>query len=123
MTSRISGAADARTDGVRIRRSTQLREPRRYLGAVPQALQSTWVEPEQLPFEFMLNGLRLLEGFGREDFERGTGLPWQQVEATVQDLCQRGLLESGESRVRPSARGLAFLNDALVQFLPAKTET
>lgn len=123
VTSRISGAADARTDGVRIRRSTQLREPRRYLGAVPPALQSTWVEPEQLPFEFMLNGLRLLEGFGREDFERGTGLPWQQVEATVQDLCQRGLLESGESRVRPSARGLAFLNDALVQFLPDKTET
>jgi oxygen-independent coproporphyrinogen-3 oxidase len=86
-------------------------------------LQSTWVEPDQLPFEFMLNGLRLLEGFGRADFERGTGLAWQQIEATVEDLCQRGLLESGSAGVRPSARGLAFLNDALVRFLPDKTET
>jgi putative oxygen-independent coproporphyrinogen III oxidase len=123
VTSRVADAAHAMTGGVRIRRSTQLREPRRYLGAVPQALQSTWVEPDQLPFEFMLNGLRLLEGFGRADFERGTGLAWQQIEATVEDLCQRGLLESGAAGVRPSARGLAFLNDALVRFLPDKTET
>lgn len=123
VTSRVADAAHAMTGGVRIRRSTQLREPRRYLGAVPQALQSTWVEPDQLPFEFMLNGLRLLEGFGRTDFERGTGLAWQQIEATVEDLCQRGLLESGSAGVRPSARGLAFLNDALVRFLPDKTET
>lgn len=120
--------ADARADGsvaggVRIRRTTQLREPRRYLAAVPQALQSAWVEQDQLPFEFMLNGLRLLDGFSRQDFERGTGLAWQQIEATVQDLCHRGLLESAGASIRPSARGLTFLNDALVRFLPDKTDT
>jgi oxygen-independent coproporphyrinogen-3 oxidase len=120
--------ADARADGsvaggVRIRRTTQLREPRRYLATVPQALQSAWVEQDQLPFEFMLNGLRLLDGFSRQDFERGTGLAWQQIEATVQDLCHRGLLESAGASIRPSARGLTFLNDALVRFLPDKTDT
>ena len=101
----------------------KLREPRRYLAAVPQALQSAWVERDQLPFEFMLNGLRLLDGFSRQDFERGTGLAWQQIEATVEDLCHRGLLESAGTSIRPSARGLVFLNDALVQFLPDKTDT
>ena len=116
-------AADAVAAGVRIRRTTQLREPRRYLAAVPQALQSAWVERDQLPFEFMLNGLRLLDGFSRQDFERGTGLAWQQIEATVEDLCHRGLLESAGTSIRPSARGLVFLNDALVQFLPDKTDT
>jgi coproporphyrinogen III oxidase-like Fe-S oxidoreductase len=108
---------------LRIRRTTQLREPRRYLAAVPQALQSAAVEPDQLPFEFMLNALRLTEGFGRDEFERTTGLPWQLIEATVEDLRARGLLESRGETVRPSARGLAFLNDALVPFLPDRTDT
>ncbi len=108
---------------LRIRRTTQLREPRRYLAAVPQALQSAAVEPDQLPFEFMLNALRLIEGFSRGDFERTTGLPWQRIEATLEELRVRGLLESVGQTVRPSAHGLAFLNDALVPFLPDRTDT
>ena len=108
---------------MRVRRTTQLREPRRYLAAVPQALQSAAVEPDQLPFEFMLNALRLTEGFTRGDFERTTGLPWQRIAATVEELRMRGLLESAGEIVRPSAHGLAFLNDALVPFLPDRTDT
>ena len=123
LSSRMAAAPDRSAGELRIRRTTQLREPRRYLAAVPQAVQSSWVASDQLPFEFMLNGLRLLAGFEAEEFEARTGVPWQRVAATVQALCDRGLLEADAASVRPSPRGLAFLNDALVPFLPDSTGT
>jgi oxygen-independent coproporphyrinogen-3 oxidase len=116
-----------RPDGLgwEVRRSLRLREPRRYLGSVPGGLTVSAVDPAQLPFEFMLNALRLIEGADRALFESRTGLAWEGVEARVAALVRRGLLEMADPgpSFRPSVRGLAFLNDLLVEFLPEESGT
>jgi oxygen-independent coproporphyrinogen-3 oxidase len=116
-----------RPDGLgwEVRRSLRLREPRRYLGSVPGGLTVSVVDPAQLPFEFMLNALRLIEGADRALFESRTGLAWEGVEARVAALVRRGLLERDDPgpSFRPSVRGLAFLNDLLVEFLPEESGT
>jgi len=104
-------------------RTVQWREPRRYMAAAPQALTRSNVAAADLPFEFMLNALRLVQGFPMESFEARTGLPWQKVAAAVSDLLGRGLLELDPTMCRPTALGLKFLNDALLAFLPQRTVT
>jgi oxygen-independent coproporphyrinogen-3 oxidase len=111
-------------DGLEVRRTVQLREPRRYLAAVPGALAENRVAPAQLPFEFMLNALRLLEGCSSAQWVARTGLPWSTVTPELRRLADRGLVDfDGPDRARPSPRGLLFLNDALVEFLPSETHT
>jgi putative oxygen-independent coproporphyrinogen III oxidase len=99
-----------------VTRTTQTREPRRYLAGVP--LERRVVAARELPFEFLLNALRLTDGFGVGTFCEYTGLPWSAVAATVQTQAARGLLVATENGWRPSARGLQFLNELLVEFLP-----
>jgi putative oxygen-independent coproporphyrinogen III oxidase len=101
-------------------RTVQWREPRRYMAGVTAAPGRTPVAAADLPFEFMLNALRLVDGFAIESFEARTALPWSSIAATVAALSARGLLELDGKRCRPSARGLLFLNDVLVAFLPKK---
>jgi putative oxygen-independent coproporphyrinogen III oxidase len=99
-------------------RTVQWREPRRYMTAAPSALTRSHVGPCDLPFEFMLNALRLVEGFPMDSFEARTALPWQTVAATVSDLAERGLLAFDGKICRTTALGLTFLNDVLMAFLP-----
>ena len=61
-------------------RTTQAREPRRYLAAVPGALTRNEVAAADLPFEFMLNALRLVEGFPVHRFIERTGLSMTSIE-------------------------------------------
>ena len=114
---------DGATGEWRILRTTQPRDPRRFQRDPRAALVQTEVAPAQRPFEFMLNALRLLEGFATPQFELGTGLPWRTVEPTVERLSQRGLLSVGAGRVRPTPLGLQYLNDLLVEFLPSESGT
>lgn len=98
-------------------RTSRPREPRRYL-ADPVALQPVPVTAEQRPFEFLLNALRLVEGFAIGDYEAGTGLPWAALRETTAALVARGLLREAGGRVRATPTGLRFLNDVLVEYLP-----
>ena len=102
----------------RIVRTTRLREPRRYLGASGAALTQRAIPPRELPFEFMLNALRLTAGFATATFTARTGLAWEAAEAPVRAALDAGLLVGTAEGVRPSARGLRFLNDLLLDFLP-----
>jgi len=104
-------------------RTVQWREPRRYMTSGGRALTRTSVAARDLPFEFMLNALRLVEGFAIESFEARTGLPWDTVARTVADLLRRGLLEVDSQSCRPTALGFAFLNDVLMAFLPQSPVT
>jgi oxygen-independent coproporphyrinogen-3 oxidase len=127
------GGPDPRDGGFVVRRCARQREPRRYQRS-PQAA-GDWhdVPPAQLPFEFMLNALRLTEGFESALFEQRTGLPWGTVAATVARLCARGLLQVSAAgsevtdgtppalRIAATALGWRFLNDVLVEFLPAES--
>ena len=69
------------------------------------------------PFEFMMNALRLNEGFEQAQFEARTGLEWPIVAARVQRLSARGLLSCEGERWRPTELGRRFVNDLIADFL------
>ncbi len=107
----------------RIVRQQRWREPARYMdeALAGRALsQDAEVARADLPFEFMLNALRLREGFARALFSERTGLPASAIEPAVQQAVQRGLLHAELQRLQPSERGFDFLNDLLALFLPRK---
>jgi oxygen-independent coproporphyrinogen-3 oxidase len=79
------------------------------------------VTARDLPFEFMLNALRLSEGFALQLFEERTGLARVAVLATLDRAERDGLIERDHVQVRPSLRGRRFLNDLLQRFLPEST--
>ncbi len=104
-------------------RTEQTREPRRYLAHPSGKLARRVVLPADLPFEFMLNALRLVDGFETSLFHERTGLEWSEVAPRASDLAARGLLVLQGSRCQPSPRGLQFLNDLLLSFLEKTPKT
>lgn len=102
----------------RIVRTTQLREPRRYLSAPDAALARRTIPPRELAFEFMLNALRLSAGFDVATFTARTGLAPDTIAAPLRAALDAELLLATAAGYRPSARGLSFLNDLLLYFLP-----
>jgi coproporphyrinogen III oxidase-like Fe-S oxidoreductase len=103
-------------------RTTQVREPRRYLAAADAELPRRPIEERELPFEFMLNALRLPGGFARATFTSRTGLAWESVEGSIAAAIDRGRLVREANRFRPTPRGLEFLNEILLDFLPENRE-
>jgi putative oxygen-independent coproporphyrinogen III oxidase len=69
-------------------------------------------------FEFMMNALRLNDGFTPEQFDERTGLRLPSVEQGLEAAQARGLLERSATRIRPTEQGRRFLNDLLTLFLP-----
>jgi len=107
----------------RIVRQQRWREPARYMeGALAgQALsQDDEVARADLPFEFMLNALRLREGFALQQFNERTGLPASAIDAALQSAQQRGLLQVDLRQARPTERGFDFLSDLQALFLPPR---
>jgi oxygen-independent coproporphyrinogen-3 oxidase len=106
----------------RIVREVRERKPQGYLRAA-LAGNATWESREvpeaELPFEFMLNALRLVEGFPAALFLERTGLPLDVVEPQLAVAEAAGLLERDHARLAPSERGRRFLNDLLEKFLTA----
>jgi putative oxygen-independent coproporphyrinogen III oxidase len=106
----------------RVVRQVRYRDPARYmaqaLAGAPIA-QDEEVAREQLPFEFMLNVLRLREGFELARFSERTGLPVSAIQRALDEAERRGLVERDWQWVRPTARGFDFLNDLQSLFLAA----
>lgn len=101
-------------------RYAKRRQPGDYLAASPgqfTAAQHT-VEPADRVGEFMLNALRLNEGFSRELFTARTGLDAEVIEARLQQLQERGLLVSDHRVVRASPLGRRFLDTVISGFFP-----
>jgi putative oxygen-independent coproporphyrinogen III oxidase len=101
-----------------IARSTHLREPRRYFAAATAGPEWRDVPRADLPFEYMLNALRLNEGFAPAEFTAATTIPAARLTPTLQALATEGLLELHQDRWRTTPRGLQFLNEVLQRFLP-----
>jgi coproporphyrinogen III oxidase-like Fe-S oxidoreductase len=80
-----------------------------------------WRSNAELPFEYLLNALRLNQGFEQREFEARTGLALTVLDVELALALQRGLLERSATRWRASARGFNFLNDLLALFLPPGT--
>jgi oxygen-independent coproporphyrinogen-3 oxidase len=102
-------------------RTTQQREPRRYQAGSPTAITRTRVATADLPFEFMMNALRLAEGFETRLFGERTGLEWAVVSANLERLAARGLLVLDGAMCQPTPLGQRFLNEMLVSLLPEST--
>lgn len=71
----------------------------------------------ELPFEFMMNALRLNQGFPRHLFTERTGLPFEAAEPGLLKARQQGLIEIDGDTIRPTTRGRHFLNELLMLFL------
>jgi oxygen-independent coproporphyrinogen-3 oxidase len=105
----------------RVVRQVRFREPRLYMDhalAGNALAQDDDVARSDLPFEFMLNALRLKEGFALQDFVARTGLPLSTIEKPLQEAQAKGLVERDLARVKPTERGFDFLSDLQGLFLP-----
>ncbi|OYU31758.1 MAG: YggW family oxidoreductase, partial [Comamonadaceae bacterium PBBC2] len=104
----------------RVVRQVRYREPALYM---QQALkgepvtQNTEVSRQDLPFEYMLNALRLREGFVLGDFVDRTGLAMTSIQKGLQEAERLGLIHRDLHRVWPTERGFDFLSDLQALFL------
>ena len=104
----------------RVVRQVRYREPKLYMHkalAGDAVTTDTEVSRADLPFEFMLNALRLREGFKLQDFIDKTGLPFTAVQKGLDEAERKGLIERDFVRVKPTERGFDFLNDLQALFL------
>ena len=106
----------------RVMRQVRFRDPKLYmdhaLAGQPLA-QDDEVARADLPFEFMLNALRLREGFSLSQFTERTGLAPSAIEQPLALAESRGLIERDLARVWPTERGFDFLSDLQALFLAA----
>ena len=103
----------------RVTRHERVKQPREYMSATGD-IQPRVVSAKELPFEFMLNALRLVEGFSAELLSRRTGLPQILFESGLREAEQRGLIARELQAIRPTELGRRFLNDLVELFLPAQ---
>ncbi|MDX1368387.1 radical SAM family heme chaperone HemW [Pseudomonas sp.] len=102
-----------------IRRSWKTRLPKDYLDPGKGfSAGERLLGPDELPFEFLMNVLRLTDGVASTLFTRRTGLPLTLLAAAREEAEQRGLLHSDPARLVASREGQLFLNDLLQHFLP-----
>ena len=103
-------------------RSARIKQPREFLrrAAVERISDRFEVESEELPFEYMLNVLRLTDDFAVADYESRTGLAFATVAGAIADAEGKGLLQRVQAdRWRVTELGQRFLNDLQALFLPA----
>ena len=104
----------------RVVRQTRFRDPRLYMEhalAGHAMAQDEDVRRADLPFEYMLNALRLREGFALQDFTERTGLPLTAIAKALAEAERKGLIERDLAHVRPTERGFDFLSDLQALFL------
>lgn len=104
----------------RILRQMRFKQPQAYLAAInqQQSVQEEFeVGVEDLPFEFMLNALRLTNGFAVSDWSERTGLPLSVIQKQLDQAEKRGLISRDHQKVVPTAQGQRFLNDLQMLFL------
>ena len=102
----------------RILRTWKTRLPKDYLNLTkPYKAGEKLLPPDELPFEFLMNALRLTEGVEAAQFTRRTGLPLERLAAARREAEQKGLLQVEPDRLVATPRGQLFLNDLLQYFL------
>ena len=111
--SKVSSAQD-------IRREMRFKQPQAYLKQVAAGnpiQEAHAVSAADLPFEFMMNALRLNRGFPTKWFMERTGLPLSAVEPRLLEAQRQGLLSARADWQTPTEKGRRFLNDLLGIFL------
>ncbi len=114
-------AAAPRHPGGGILRRWKLKQPTAYMQAATTAARidgEEWLDAERRPFDFMLNALRLPEGFALSLFEARTGLPRATIDPQLATARERGWLTCDAAHVHPTDLGQRFTNDVIGLFLP-----
>jgi oxygen-independent coproporphyrinogen-3 oxidase len=109
----------------RIVRETRARTPAEYLrrlGEGAQVVERREVSRKDIAFEFMMNALRLTNGFEVAMFVERTGFPLAIAEKPLAAAEAKGLIERDHVRVKPTALGRRFLNELLQLFLPEERD-
>ena len=103
-----------------ITREARFKQPKMYMEQAMLGLSNEvekTIASAELPFEFMLNALRLSEGFANALFVERTGLPISVISRELAKALSLGLIEPDHLQVKPTAKGRLFLNDLLELFL------
>jgi putative oxygen-independent coproporphyrinogen III oxidase len=106
--------------GGQVHRRWKTRGPSAYMesnGGAARIGGDSVVGPAELPFEYMLNALRLIDGVPLADFALRTGLPLENIAAALSEARQRGWLRDDPQRLHTTALGQRFLNDVISGFL------
>ena len=104
----------------RVLRQVRWREPASYMAKAGEGVavsNENEVSRAELPFEFMLNALRLRDGVPLTQFLERTGLPPSSIAKAMAQGRQKGLLEADPARIAATPRGFDFLNDLQSLFL------
>ena len=118
-----AGAHGKLTDARRqvIERTWKVKQPTQYVqraGMAPAAAGRQMLTRRDAAFEFMLNALRLVDGFDVSLFQAHTGLAPAVLYDGLSVARDKGLVQWGECRIRPTPQGQRYLNDLLEIFLP-----
>jgi len=99
-------------------RTLKVKSPKDYLVSVNKNKQNSRINlVENLAFEFMLNSLRLIDGFDLKLFESRTGQSIELLKSQIKRAKKLGLLDTENHRIKPTGRGFSFLNDLQEIFL------
>lgn len=104
----------------KITRESRHKHPNRYLEntAKGQAIDNEWtISQDELGFEFMMNALRLTEGFDLDLLQLRTGLPIGRIEPALKVARDKGLITVENNLIKPTLLGQRFLNELLQLFL------
>lgn len=102
----------------RVERCWKTRQPRDYLDRGKAFLAgSKELSQNELPFDFLMNALRLVDGVPSAWYHQRTGQPIESIATLLDQAVQRGLLEPWHQQLRPTGQGRLFLNDLLEMFL------
>jgi putative oxygen-independent coproporphyrinogen III oxidase len=115
-----AGAHSKISSPQRILRQIRHKQPQAYMNATASSAavqEEREVSSDDLPFEFMMNGLRLTEGIPAAFYGERTGLPLNGIEKVLNAAERRGLIERDHLTIRPTQQGQRFLNDLLQMFL------
>jgi len=122
---KLTWLASEERAGLAVVRSARVKQPREFLRRAPAERISDrfQVATEELPFEYMLNVLRLTDDFGEANFVARTGLPFAAIERSVDEAQRKRLLERGAAgQWRVTELGQRFLNDLQALFLPERAD-
>ncbi|HET6905623.1 MAG TPA: radical SAM family heme chaperone HemW [Rhodanobacteraceae bacterium] len=113
--------ADGTAPELNVRRRWKVKHPRAFLenaGTARRIDGDSEVPREQLPFEYMLNALRLVDGVSIGDFAARTGLPLEAVRQPLREAVARGWMHEDARMLRTTGLGQRFLNDVIELFMP-----
>jgi putative oxygen-independent coproporphyrinogen III oxidase len=104
----------------KITRETRHKHPKAFMehAEAGNAVDNTWeIAQSDLGFEFMMNALRLTDGFDVDLFQERTGLPLITLQNVIKQAVDKGLLTKNLQTIKPTLKGQRYLNDLLAIFL------